>query len=262
MLIIEEICDVEDTYDVTNPTNHNFFANDILVHNSEIILRPYQFCNLSEVIVRSDDTEASIKQKIKIATILGTFQSTLTSFPYLRKIWTKNTEEERLLGVSLTGIYDSPLTSSLDETIMKKRLEEFKQVAIDVNKEWADKLGINQSAAITAVKPSGCTTLDTRVKTSSGVMNMADIFSKFTDVNIFEQNPGTWLSLKEELFVYDENNNLQEVTKLYVNGLAEVYEIEDDRGNCFKFTGNHKLKTVNGWKRVDELTITDEIIQF
>ncbi len=144
-------------------TNHDFGCNPC----SEIILRPYQFCNLSEVIVRSDDTEASIKQKIKIATILGTFQSTLTSFPYLRKIWTKNTEEERLLGVSLTGIYDSPLTSSLDETIMKKRLEEFKQVAIDVNKEWADKLGINQSAAITAVKPSG--TISQLTDSASGI---------------------------------------------------------------------------------------------
>lgn len=167
LIIIEEICDVEDTYDVTNPTNHNFFANDILVHNSEIILRPYQFCNLSEVIVRSTDTDKDIKAKIRIATILGTLQATLTSFPYLRKVWTRNTEEERLLGVSLTGIYDCLLTSSLDETIMKNRLESFKQVAIATNKEWSEKLGINQSTAITAIKPSG--TVSQLTDSASGI---------------------------------------------------------------------------------------------
>jgi ribonucleoside-diphosphate reductase alpha chain len=131
--------------------NHEFGTNPC----SEIILRPYQFCNLTEVVIRSDDTEKSLATKIRIATILGTFQSTLTNFPYLRKIWQKNTEEERLLGVSLTGIYDSPLMNDYNDPELPARLERLKQVSIDTNKEWSEKLGISQSVAITCVKPSG-----------------------------------------------------------------------------------------------------------
>jgi len=129
---------------------------------SEIILRPYQFCNLTEVVVRSDDTQASLEAKVRLATILGTFQSTLTHFPYLRKIWTQNTEEERLLGVSLTGIMDnsSLISGSID-------LGRLKEVAIETNKEWADILGVNPSTAITCVKPSG--TVSQLVNSSSGI---------------------------------------------------------------------------------------------
>lgn len=134
---------------------------------SEIILRPYQFCNLTEVVIRSDDTEKTLARKIRIATILGTFQSTMTYFPYLRKIWQKNTEEERLLGVSFTGIYDNPLMNNYNDPELPKRLEKLKQVAIDTNKEWSEKLGINQSVAITCVKPSG--TVSQLVLSPSGI---------------------------------------------------------------------------------------------
>ena len=117
---------------------------------SEIILRPYQFCNLTEVVVRSDDNLDSLARKVRLATILGTIQSTLTDFKYLRSIWKRNTEEERLLGVSLTGILDHP-TLARDPEL----LAQLKQVAVDTNKEFADALGIPVSAAITCVKPSG-----------------------------------------------------------------------------------------------------------
>ena len=120
---------------------------------SEIILRPYQFCNLTEVVVRDKDTSDDLARKVRLATILGTAQATLTKFPYLRKVWTDNTEEERLLGVSLTGIMDNGLTSSTYD--LKHILQELKQVAIDTNKVYADKFGIPQSTAITCVKPSG-----------------------------------------------------------------------------------------------------------
>lgn len=147
---------VTDVYDLTVEDTHNFIANFVVVHNcSEIILRPYQMCNLSEVVVRSSDTMEDLKRKVKLATYLGTFQSTFTFFPYLRKIWQKNTEDERLLGVSLTGIYDSSLLNDHTDPELPKRLETLKQIAIDTNKELAEKLGINQSAAITCVKPSG-----------------------------------------------------------------------------------------------------------
>jgi ribonucleoside-diphosphate reductase alpha chain len=134
---------------------------------SEIILRPYQFCNLTEVVIRDSDTENSLSKKIKIATILGTFQSTMTYFPYLRKVWQKNTEEERLLGVSFTGIYDNPLMNDYNDPELPARLERLRQVAIDTNKEWSEKLGINQSVAITCVKPSG--TVSQLVLSPSGI---------------------------------------------------------------------------------------------
>lgn len=117
---------------------------------SEIILRPYQFCNLSEVVVRAEDTVKTLIEKVKIATIIGTIQSTYTHFPYLRAIWKRNTEEERLLGVSLTGIFDNRMTNG-SEGNPSSLLLTLKQVAIDTNKEWAEKLGINQSTAITCV---------------------------------------------------------------------------------------------------------------
>lgn len=131
---------------------------------SEIILRPYQFCNLSEVVVRATDTVDDLKRKVRLAAILGTIQSTYTHFPYLRKVWRDNTEAERLLGVSLTGIMDSKLTNN---TWAAELLDTLRQVAIDTNKEWANKLGIGQSAAVTCVKPSG--TVSQLVDSASGI---------------------------------------------------------------------------------------------
>lgn len=132
----------------------------------EIILRSKGLCNLSEVVIREEDTLVSLKEKVRVATIIGTFQSTLTNFRYLRSDWRKNQEEERLLGVSMTGIMDHPVLSKpSDETI--KWLTELREYAIETNKEWADKLGIPVSAAITTVKPSG--TVSQLVGCSSGI---------------------------------------------------------------------------------------------
>jgi ribonucleoside-diphosphate reductase alpha chain len=133
---------------------------------SEIILRPNQFCNLTEIVVRAGDTVTSLTRKIKIATLLGTIQSTFTNFGYLRKIWQDNTEEERLLGVSLTGIMDSELLNG-KETGLAKTLEKLKKVAVDCNKEYAEKFNINQATAITCVKPSG--TVSQLVDSASGI---------------------------------------------------------------------------------------------
>ena len=133
---------------------------------SEIILRPYQFCNLTEVVVRATDTIDTLSEKVRLATILGTIQATYTEFPYLRKVWKKNTEEERLLGVSLTGIMDNPLMTS-ENAGLEKTLEHLRSVAVSTNAEWADRLGIPQSAAITCVKPSG--TVSQLVDSASGI---------------------------------------------------------------------------------------------
>ena len=141
---------------------HNFGTNPCSV----IILRSNQFCNLSEVVVREKDDLTSLKKKVKIATIIGTLQSTLTDFRYLRVRWKRNTEEEALLGVSLTGIMDHYLLSK-PTTDLEKWLTEMKDVSIKTNKEWADKLGVNQSVAITCVKPSG--TVSQLVDSASGI---------------------------------------------------------------------------------------------
>jgi ribonucleoside-triphosphate reductase (thioredoxin) len=133
---------------------------------SEIILRPYQFCNLTECVVRATDSIEDLERKVKLATILGTIQSTLTKFPYLRKVWQKNTEEERLLGVSLTGIMDNPLLTSKNKGL-DKTLEHLRSIAVTTNAEWAERLGIPASASITCVKPSG--TVSQLVDSASGI---------------------------------------------------------------------------------------------
>lgn len=156
-------------------TEHDFGTNPC----SEIILRSKQFCNLSEVVVRNTDTFEDLKRKVRIATILGTLQATLTDFRYLSSIWKKNTEEERLLGVSLTGIMDHPVLSMSDVAMeeqftddlsvccLEDVLTKLKEISIETNKEWSEKLGIPQSTAITCVKPSG--TVSQLVDSSSGI---------------------------------------------------------------------------------------------
>lgn len=133
---------------------------------SEIILRPSQFCNLTECVVRATDTIDTLSEKVRLATILGTIQSTFVKFPYLRKQWIDNTSEERLLGVSLTGIMDSPLMT-LKNKGLDKTLAHLKEVAVTTNAEWAAKLGIPVAAAITCVKPSG--TVSQLVDSASGI---------------------------------------------------------------------------------------------
>ena len=144
-----------------NP-NHEFGTNPC----SEIILRDKEFCNLSEVVIRVDDDKESLMRKVRLASILGTWQSTLTNFKYLSSVWKKNCEEERLLGVSLTGIMDCPLTNG--ETLgLAELLTDLRVEAVDVNKQFAEKIGINQSASVTCVKPSG--TVSQLVDAASGI---------------------------------------------------------------------------------------------
>jgi ribonucleoside-diphosphate reductase alpha chain len=143
--------------------NYEFGTNPC----SEIILRPYQFCNLTEVVVRATDTVDDLERKVRLATILGTIQSTYTKFPYLRKVWTTNTEEERLLGVSLSGIQDNPLMTSANKGL-EKTLEHLREVAVRTNTTWADRLGIPTSAAISCLKPSG--TVSQLVDCASGIV--------------------------------------------------------------------------------------------
>ena len=142
--------------------NHEFGTNPC----SEIILRPYQFCNLTECVVRATDTLKDLERKVKLATILGTIQSTLIKFPYLRKVWQNNTAEERLLGVSMTGIMDNPLMTSSNKGL-DNTLEHLRSIAVATNAEWAERLGIPASTSISCVKPSG--TVSQLVDSASGI---------------------------------------------------------------------------------------------
>ena len=134
---------------------------------SEIILRSREFCNLSEVVIRHSDTEETLLEKVKLATILGTMQSTLTNFRYVGAAYKKNCEEERLLGVSMTGIMDNPLTSGKDKEVTKELLNKMREVAVQTNEIYSKKIGIPQSVAITCVKPSG--TVSQLVDSASGI---------------------------------------------------------------------------------------------
>ena len=155
---------VEKIGDDRRDSNYDFGTNPC----SEIILRDKEFCNLSEVVVRADDTVETLKEKVRLATIIGTLQSTLTNFRYISSDWRKNCEEERLLGVSLTGIMDSKLTNGDGkQEDLENLLKELRQVAVNTNKKIAKELGINQSAAITCVKPSG--TVSQLVDAASGI---------------------------------------------------------------------------------------------
>ena len=142
--------------------NYEFGTNPC----SEIILRPYQFCNLTECVVRATDTLEDLERKVRLATILGTIQSTMIKFPYLRKVWQNNTAEERLLGVSMTGIMDNPLMTKKNKGL-NKSLEHLRAIAVATNAEWAKLLGIPASTSISCVKPSG--TVSQLVDSASGI---------------------------------------------------------------------------------------------
>jgi ribonucleoside-triphosphate reductase (thioredoxin) len=212
---------------------------------AEIILRPYGFCNLSEAVVRANDTLEDLEKKVRIASIIGTIQSTFTHFPYLRKMWQKNAEEERLLGVSLTGIYDNCLLNNYKDVNLCSRLENLKEIVINTNKEWAERLGINQSAATSCVKPSGCRTKDSLITTNQGILRLDE----------FEYN-SKWLSLNDNY-----NGEYGKITKTYNNGIEDVYELELNFGIKLRSTSNHQwMINKRGWLRTDEIGIDDQIV--
>lgn len=160
-----EFVRVGDVWDAEVSEVHAFDANGIYAHNSEIILRPNEFCNLSTVVVRAEDDLTDLVEKVEVAAILGTWQASLTNFKYIRDIWRQNTEDERLLGVSMTGPFSNKLLTSLRTT--PEILRYLKNVAVETNARVADEIGINRAAAITCIKPEG--TSSQLTLTSSGL---------------------------------------------------------------------------------------------
>lgn len=203
---------------------------------SEIILRPYQFCNLTEVVVRETDTLDTLKDKVRIATILGTIQSTLTNFKYLRKIWKDNCDDERLLGVSLTGICDN--LSLLGEPAT---LSSLRETAISTNKEWAAKLGINQSAAITCVKPSG--TVSQLVNSASGLHTRHSPYYLRT-IRADNKDPLT-IFLKDSGIYWEPDVMAQDSTTVF------YFPVKSPEGSLTR-ADQPALKALELWKKLQE----------
>lgn len=265
-----------DVYDITVKDNHNFYANDILVHNCvEIGKYPVwiddngekhsgiQGCNLTEINGSKANSKEEFFKACRAAAILGTLQAGYTDFKFVSDVTKKIFDREALLGVSITGWMNNPQIL-LDEEVLR----EGARIVRRVNREVAELIGINPAARTTCVKPAGnaCTTFDTAIKTEQGMMTLKEIFDYCTDSNVNVDvdhiGDGTSFQVIKELKVIDENNQLQDITNLYVNGMAQIYEIEFEDGNVYKFTEHHKLKTTNGWKYVCDLTEDDEIISF
>lgn len=277
----------EDVYDLKVENTSNFYiltsydenfmnSTGILVHNCvEIGKYPvfidekgekhsgWQGCNLTEINGAMANTEEEFLQACRGAAILGTLQAGYTDFKFISSVSKKIFDREALLGVSITGWMNNPQVLLQPEILQRGAT-----LVREVNRKVASMIGINPAARTTCVKPAGnaCTTFDTLIKTENGIMSLKEIFDHCTqngvDVDKDNIGDGTSFQVVNELKVYDEFNELQDITGLYVNGFARIYEIEFEDGKIYKFTDHHKLKTKTGWKMVCDLTEDDEIESF
>ena len=246
----------EDVYDIQVRKNHNFFANGILVHNCEISLRPFQFCNLTEVNVDDVETQEEYNARCRAAAFIGTLQAGYTDFHYLRPIWKRTTEKDALIGVGMTGI-GSGRVLNLD-------MKAAAAVVLSENARIAKLIGINHAARTTTVKPSGCLDKDTKIKTSIGEITLSDIFeANGYTIEEISQMQNTFLPVREKIWVYNEKNELELISQLFVNGVAEeMIEFELD-GTTVRCTLNHKFLTSNrGWVEAQNLTEEDDILSY
>ncbi len=232
----------EAVYDITvEAEEHTYWTGGCLVSNcAEILLRSKQFCNLTEVVVRAEDDLDDVLDKIETATWLGAIQSTLTKFPYLSPQWAKNCIEERLLGVSLTGQMDNYAMMSNPSMI-----KAMKAKALKIAKKASKILGINFSAAVTCVKPSGCQKKDTILLTSNGILSLEEIG---------DTKGETWQN--HNMLVASQSDDKRS-TKFFVNGKAKTKKIHMRSGIVLESTHNHQYKTLRDaglvWSRADEI---------
>lgn len=232
-----------------------FWTNDYDVGTNpcaEISLKSMQFCNLTEVNVSDVESQDDLDARVKAASFLGTLQAGYTDFHYLRPQWKENTEKDALIGVGMTGIGSGK--------VLKLDLVRAAYVVNEENARVAALIGINPAARTTTVKPSGCLEKETVIRTNKGPMSLENIFL-LNDVDVSTANLG-FVNVKEELYVYDLNNDLQLITRLFNNGTDDVLKIEFEDGSCVECTPNHKFLTQHGWKRADELSEDDDIKTF
>lgn len=244
-----------DVYDFTVRNDSNFYANNTLVHNcGEISLSDKECCNLSELYLNNIE---SVEELCDIAKLLYKTQKAICAMPFIHDETNAIVHKNMRIGLGVTGVCQSEHKLEwLDQCY--RELRQF-------DKEWSKVKGWPESIKLTTIKPSGCTSLDTRIRTSRGVLSMSELFALngITREETESLVEGTWIEPKVDITVKDMNNEDQKVTKLYYNGVKPVYEIEFEDGNIYQFTGNHRLLTVGGeWKRVDELSEQDEIVGF
>lgn len=227
---------------------------------SEVLLPNKGFCNLTEVDVgKFKNNQTALFRAVYIAARMNYRQTCINlNDGILQEAWNLNNDFLRLCGVGLTGIAKRPDLQCYDYTDLKR-------TATYGAYGMADELDMPRPKNVTVVKPSGCGVLDTEIKTTQGVKSFLDIFES-QDYNkefLKTLESRTWITPISKLpRVFDENNEEQEIILLFFNGYEEVFKIEFEDGSVYKFTSEHKLKTVTGWKRIDELTLEDEIISF
>lgn len=244
----------KETFCVTEPKNHTATFNGIVTGQcGEVALNYHQFCNLTTINGVEIYTQDQLEEYSRVAAFIGTLQASYTDFYYLRPEWAEVTEKEALLGVSITGWASG---------VHNFDIEKAAKVVLEENERVAKLLGINKAARTTLVKPDGCLTLDSTVRTTDGVKTMAEIVSMFTDEDFFELPSGTWLVSDANIKIFNENNEEEMVSKVFINGMSEVFEIEMEDGSIVKMTPEHRLKTKNGWKKAKDLTVDDELIAF
>jgi hypothetical protein len=250
---IVELAGLHNSYCFEESELHQGVFNNVLTKQCNLVETNGGMCTSKEEFFRA----------CAVGAVIGTLQAGYTDFGFLDPISKKIFDREALLGVSITGWMNNP-----DILFDAEILEEGARIVKEVNERVAALIGINPAARTTCSKPSGnaCTTFDTMIKTNKGNMSLKDIFLHCTNDNINPSSESigddTWFQVINDLQVYDENNQLQEITGLYVNGFARIYEIEFEDGKTYKFTDHHKLKTTSGWKQVCDLTEEDEIISF
>ncbi len=258
VLSVEQTALCEDVWDISvfDETHCFQLAHCITGNCGEIVLRPWEFCNLTAAVARSHDTFESLREKVEVATIIGTIQSLATSFPGLRPVWQHNCEEERLLGVDITGQMDSPIAQ---DAHYKERL---RQLAIEVNRETAHALGINQSAAITCVKPSGnCRPWYSLTSTSAGLLTLQELFADHPD-------DVEWAEIQSMVYALQGDTQAR-ISRTYNNGVSPTIRIRMNYGLVVESTPQHRwfvayryrrgkgLQPVNEWIMAADLCLDD-----
>lgn len=259
----------QDVYDCTVPEVSAFDANGVYVHNCvEIGMYPvdevthetgWQACNLSEINGKMIKSREDFCMAAIAASIIGTLQAGYDRFSYLGEVSERIVRREALLGVSITGMMDSP-----DVLFNPEYQRMAAELVSNTNAIIAEKIGINPAARTTCIKPSGCLCADTKIKTSQGDMSLLEIFKEQGyDFDTIKNMSDTWLEIKNPLIIMNENNEPEKAVKLYVNGNIHVYEIPLEDGTLVKATPWHKFKLADGsWKRADELEAGDDIVAY
>lgn len=264
---VESINFKEDVYDIAVEDNRNFFANGMLVHNCfEIGFIPVtedgtcgvQFCNLTSINGAKIKDLNEFKLAAKAATIIGTLQAGYTNFPYLHNSAKKLTEDEALLGVSITGMMDNP-----DVLLNPEYQREVSQYVKEINKMWAKKIGINSATRISCAKPEGCNFFENKIKTSVGDISFKELF-ELNGIDIFTSEHTKFYEPEHKIFIKNEKNEDELITKLFVNNdTAQLYDIEMEDGTIFQCTEQHRfLTTQRGWVETKDLTEYDEILNY